>query len=114
MAELGDGVTMGPADRARSLEAATRGVRVGRMMADARWRDIQARRTAEERTRIAIEDAAFLASTGVGLTDAAARLEYRSPGALERLLERHDEYALAQRLRSQDPARVDLTTRRAS
>lgn len=104
---VADGVAMTPADRLRSLMAATADVPVVAMMAAARWREIEAARSAEERTRVAIEDAWFLALNGAGLREVAQRLG-RTPNALERLLERHDEHSLAQRLRSQDPMPLRL------
>lgn len=104
---LAEGVEMTPADRLRSLVAAARDVPVVAMMNAARWRDLEASRSAEERTAVAIEDAWFLARTGAGLAEVAQRLG-RTPNALERLLERHDEHELAQRLRRQDPAPLRL------
>jgi hypothetical protein len=55
------------------------------------------------RAAAVVEDAEFLASWGVGLTEAARRLGYRSPRVLERVLYRIGRYDVVARLRAFEP-----------
>ena len=50
-----------------------------------------------------MEDAEFLDSTGVGAIDAANRLDFPTPHALEKWLERHGRADLWQRMKARDP-----------
>jgi hypothetical protein len=49
-----------------------------------------------------LEDLAFLADTGVGLSDAAERTAFSNRGHLDKWLRRHSEHQLLARLLDQD------------